>query len=574
MTLGLFRSAVAGILLGVGVASPVVAGEVLLIHGHIYTGVANSPWAEAISVNDSHIDALGTTDQLLKHRQPDAQIIDLRGHTVIPGIVDSHLHMLYGAIALHGFNLSTPEASITPDQPRILVKRVKEYAASHPADRILFGRADFATVAPFAPTHALLDSAVSDRPVIVHNTSEHALWLNAKALALAGITDQPVADANEERYIIRDASGHPTGVLLEAAMEVMERVVWKTLPLEDQLSLLRDASHYLNRYGITSVVNATGNLREIKLFGTLRDRGELTVRTRTAFGSVAVPHRLTPQFLADLEEARTRYHDDWVSANLVKFFADGSTGLYPPLVYAPADFKALVLELDRRGYQLMTHAQRDDTVHLALDAYENAVRINGPRDRRLRIEHDLVIAESDMPRYSQVGVIAVMQPALCCSEVGTNWDPRVTVPSDRWHSLASLGVVLGFSSDWPCVWPPNPFTNVQQAVTRAVWQSKDTANVTGEPLDGAAQAGARRTGKIYSPQERITVRQAIDAYTRGSAYAAFMDDRVGSLQVGKLADIAVLSQDVFKVPPGQIDKTRVVLTMVGGKVVYDDLQLH
>jgi predicted amidohydrolase YtcJ len=548
----------------------VYAGDLLLLHGHIYTGAQMSPWAEAVSVSKGRIDAVGSDKELLKRKTAKTRVIDLHGHTVIPGIVDSHLHMLYGAIALHGFNLSTPEASITPDQPEELIARIKEYAASHPNDKILLGRADFSAAPPYAPTRELLDRAVSDRPVVVHNTSEHCLWLNGKALALAGITDQPVADPDEERNIIRDASGQPTGLLLEAAMEIMERAVWKHIPVEEQLSMVRDASRYLNRYGITSVVNATGNLAEIKLFGTLRDRGELTVRTRTAFGAVAVPHHLTPRFLAELDEARTTYHDEWVSANLVKFFADGSTGLIPPLVYAPSEYKAIVVELDRRGYQLMTHAQRDDTVHLALDAYADAVRENGPRDRRLRIEHDMVMTDADMPRYASLSVIAAMQPALCCSDIGTNYDPKQTTPSDRWHSLEDAGVVIAFSSDWPCIWPPNPFLNVQEATTREIWHSDDTAGVMGEPLDGAAQAGARPTGKFYSPAERITVQQAIDAYTKESAYASFFDDHVGTLEPGKLADIAVLSQDVFTVPHGEIAKTEVVMTLVGGKIVYQN----
>jgi predicted amidohydrolase YtcJ len=548
----------------------VYAGDLLLLHGHIYTGAQKSPWAEAVSVNKGRIDAVGSDKELLMRKTAKTRVIDLHGHTVIPGIVDSHLHMLYGAIALHGFNLSTPEASITPDQPEALVARIKEYAANHPSDKILLGRADFSAAPPYAPTHELLDRAVSDRPVVVHNTSEHCLWLNGKALALAGITDQPVADPDEERNIIRDASGHPTGLLLEAAMEVMERAVWKQIPVEEQLSMLRDASRYLNRYGITSVVNATGNLAEIKLFGTLTDRGELTVRTRTAFGAVAVPHHLTSRFLAELDEARTTYHDEWVSANLVKFFADGSTGLIPPLVYTPSEYKAIVVELDRRGYQLMTHAQRDDTVHLALDAYADAVRENGPRDRRLRIEHDMVMTDADMPRYASLSVIAAMQPALCCSDIGTNYDPKRATPSDRWHSLEDAGVVIAFSSDWPCIWPPNPFLNVQEAATREIWHSDDTAGVMGEPLDGAAQAGARPTGEFYSPAERITVQQAIDAYTKGSAYASFFDDHVGTLEPGKLADIAVLSQDVFTVPHEEISKTKVVMTLVGGRVVYQN----
>lgn len=547
-----------------------VASDVLLVHGHIYTGNPKAAWAEALSVTGSRIDAVGTDKEISKRRSTNTHVIDLRGHTVIPGIVDSHTHVLFGAIELHGFNLSTPEASITPDNPQVLVARIKDYASSHPNDKIVFGRADFSAAPPYAPTHEVLDRAVSDRPLVIHNTSEHALWLNARALALAGITDQPVADPVEERNVIRDASGHPSGVLIEAAMELMERAVRAQLPVEQQLAWLRDATRYLNRYGITSVVNATGDLEEIRLYAALRDRGELTVRTRTSFGAVAVPHRLTPEFLADLEEARTKYHDEWVSANLVKFFADGSTGLIPPVVYEPAKYKALVMELDRRGYQLMTHAQRGDSVHLILDAYQDAVRTNGPRDRRLRIEHDLVVQNADIPRYAALSVIAVMQPVFCCTEMGTNYDPNETTPSDEWRAFKNAGVVLAFSSDWPCSWPPDPFISIQEATTREIWHSDDTANVLGQPMDGTAQGGARPTGKFYSPEQRITVPEAIDAYTRGSAYAAFLDNRVGTLEPGKEADLAVLSQDVFTVPREAIGKTKVVMTMVGGKTVYEE----
>ena len=166
---------------------------------------------------------------------------------------------------------------------------------------------------------------------------------------------------------------------------VIERAVAERVPLEDKLAMLKAATRYLNGYGITSVVNATGNLGEIRLFAALRDRGELTVRTRTSFGSVAVPHHLTAGLLADLEEARRLYHDDWVAANLVKFFADGSTGLIPPLVYTPEAYQELVMEFDRLGYQIMTHAARNDSVHMILDTYERVEQSHGPRDRRLRI---------------------------------------------------------------------------------------------------------------------------------------------------------------------------------------------
>jgi predicted amidohydrolase YtcJ len=544
------------------------ADETLLLHGHIYTGAAGSPWANAIAVKGARIEAIGSDAEILKHRRGHARIIDLGGRTVIPGVVDSHLHMLYGAFALHGLNLSTPESSITPDRGDLLIGRLRAYAAEHMKDPILFGRADFSTVPPTTPRSELLDRAVPDRPLVIHNTSEHALWLNSAALKMAGLTDRPATDADEERGVVRDASGHPTGVLLEAAMQLAARAVRSRLSVEDQLAMLQAASHYLNRFGITSVVSATGDLAEIKLYAALRDRGLLTVRTRTAFGAVAVPHRLTPQFLADLEEARRLYHDDWVSADLVKFFADGSTGLVPPLVYQPADYDALVMALDDRGYQLMTHALRADSVHMVLDAYERLEKAHGPRDRRLRIEHADLVDAADLPRFKELGVIADMQPTFCCGDDGANFDPAESIPSDRWHSLQEDGATLAFSSDWPCTWPPDPFVSIQETATRQVWKSDDTANIAGQSVDGAAQGGAKPTGAIYVPAERIGVEDAVRAYTVGSAYAARTEDRVGTLEAGKFADLAVLSQDIFSVNPEAIGKTRVTMTMVGGKVVY------
>ena len=543
------------------------AGDTVLVHGHIYTGNPQAPWAEALAVKGARIEAVGSDAAVLKHRDH-ARVIDLHGQTVIPGIVDSHTHVLYGAYALHGMNLSTPEASITPDKPELFVARLKAYAASHPHDAVLFGRADFSAVPPTTPTHALLDRAVADRPVVIHNTSEHALWLNSAALAMAGITDRQVADGDEERGVIRDASGHPSGVLLEAAMQLAARAVDARVPLEEKLAMLEAATRYLNGFGITSVVNATGDLAELKLYAALRDRGTLTVRTRTSFGAVAVQHHLTPAFLADLEQARRLYHDDWVSANLVKFFADGGTGLIPPLVYSAHDYQDLVMELDSRGFQIMTHALRTDSVHMILDTYERLEQAHGARDRRLRIEHADVVEAADVPRFAQLKVIADMQPTFCCGEDGGNYDPTDEVVSDRWHSLKQSGAVLAFSSDWPCTWPPDPFVSIQETATRQVWKSADTAAVAGAPLDGAGQGGAAVTGAIYAPEERISVADAVRAYTQGSAFAAFSDDRVGTLEVGKLADLAVLSQDIFAVAPETIGKTRVVTTMVGGKIVY------
>jgi predicted amidohydrolase YtcJ len=207
---------VAALPLLIALLLPIAArgSDTLLIHGHIYTGNPNAPWAQALAITGTRIDAVGTDQEILGHKLTNTVVIDLNGRTVIPGISDAHTHMWFGAMELHGFNLSTPEASITADSPDALVEKIKAYAASHPRDKVLIGRADFGTVVPATPTHELLDRAVPDRPVIIHNTSEHALWVNAKALEFAGITDRP-EDPAEERNIIRDASGHPNGILLD-----------------------------------------------------------------------------------------------------------------------------------------------------------------------------------------------------------------------------------------------------------------------------------------------------------------------------------------------------------------------
>jgi predicted amidohydrolase YtcJ len=553
-------------------ASALFASDTVLIHGHIYTGNPKAPWVQALAITGTRIDAVGTDAEILRRRAANTQVIDLQGWTVVPGFSDDHTHMWQGALALHGLNLSTPEASITPeDDPDVLVKRLKAYAASHPDDKVLFARADFSTEPPATPTHELLDRAVADRPVIVHNSSEHALWVNAKALAVAGITDRPLANPEEEKYIVRDAGGHPTGMLMEAAMQVMERALASQLSRDEKLALLRDASLYLNRYGITSITNASGSLAEIELYAALRDRGQLTVRIRTAFGAIGATHHLTPEFLADLDQARNLYHDDWVSANLVKFFADGGTGEVPPLMYEPAEYKKLVLELDKRGYQIMTHTYRPDTSRLVVDTYEQVEKVNGPRDRRLRVEHADFVSGQDVPRMAKLSLIASMQPAFCCDKDGTNYDPNEHATTDRWQSMEKSGVTLAFGSDWPCSWPPDPLIAIQEAVTRTIWRpGNGRKDFPGGVFDGAGQGGTVATKESYVPEERLTVEQAVNAYTQGSSYARFTDDRMGTLEAGKEADLAMLSQDIFSGKPEDIAKAKVVITMVGGNVVFKE----
>ncbi|HVI09774.1 MAG TPA: amidohydrolase [Candidatus Binatia bacterium] len=561
-------SCVAALLISSGAA---FAADTLLVHGRIYTGNPKAPWAQALSISGTRIAAVGADREILSRQRAGTKIIDLHGQTVIPGFSDSHTHMWLGALALHGLNLSTPQESITPDEnPDELVRRLKSYAANHPGDKIIFARADFYTEPPKLPTRELLDHAVPDRPVIVHNSAEHALWVNTPALRLAGITDQPVPNPEQEKYIVRDSAHRPTGVLMEAAMRLMEHALAQELSLEEKLALLRQAFHHLNSYGITSITNASGDLAEIQLYAALRDRGQLTVRVKTAFGEIGSRHHLTPEFLADLEKARSLYHDEWVSAGLVKFFADGGTGAIPPLIYEPEEYKNLVLALDKRGYQIETHTYRPDTAHMVVETYEAVEKENGPRDRRMRIEHADFVPAEDVPLLSTASLIPSMQPAFCCDKEGTNYDPNEHHTTDLWQSMEQNHVRLAFGSDWPCTWPVDPLIGIQEAVTRQIWQPPvGHKDFPGGVFDGAGQAGSVATPQNYAPQERLTVEQAVDAYTRGSAYARFSDDHVGTLEPGKQADLAVLSQNIFSMKPEEIAKSHVVLTMIAGRLVFE-----
>jgi hypothetical protein len=246
--------------------------------------------------------------------------------------------------------------------------------------------------------------------------------------------------------------------------------------------------------------------------------------------------------------------------------------MIPPLTYEPGEYKNLVMELDKRGYQVMTHALRGDSAHMVLDTYEQVANLNGPRDRRFRMEHAEIFPAEDLPRFAKLSVLVSTQPSFCCGDSGSNFDPQDKTPTDRWQSLEQSGATLAFGSDWPCTWPPDPFVGMQQVVQRTVWHSAAASAMVGGVFDGGAQGGAIPTLSSYIPEERITVEQALKAYTSGSAYARFSEDRLGTLEVGKEADLAVLSQDIFSVAHGELAKTRVLLTMVGGKVVFNEMQ--
>jgi predicted amidohydrolase YtcJ len=561
LALGLFGAACLGI--GVSAARAQTA-DLLLEHGRIWTANPSRPWVEALAIRGERILAVGSNSEIERLHGPRTQVIELGGRMAMPGVIDSHIHFLDGSLSLDQFAL---DDAGTLDEVK---RRIRAFAAAHPDRPWLLGHGWYYPVFKPAnlPTKEILDELVPDRPVVVECFDAHSVWVNSKALALAGITRQ-TPDPRQEGLVIgvivRDPkTGEPTGVLKEGAADIMRRLVPQPTR-EGKLKALRAGLAEAGRHGVTSGLNATGSIEEMELYDELRQQGELTVRMHTA---MMLEPKLTPATLERYEQARTRFHDDWVRAGVIKAFMDGvveahTAGMLEPytddpkvsgfLNYDPEQFRKLVVELDRRRFQVMTHAIGDRAIRVTLDAYEAAERSNGARDRRFRIEHIEIINPADISRFGRLGVIASMQPFHCYPDEDTIsiWagaiGPKRLPYAWAWRDLAAAGARLAFGSDWPIV-SLDPFIGLQNAVTRQ--------DNKGNPSGG------------WVGHQKVTLNQALAAYTRDAAYAEFEDNVKGSLEVGKLADVIVLSQNLFETPALDIHKTRVVATVVGGRIVY------
>jgi hypothetical protein len=544
--------------------------ELLLLNGHVYTSNPARPWAKALAIHNGRIVAVGDDAEIVKLQGLATRVIKLDGRMVMPGIIDSHIHFLDGSFSLDQLNLDDAYMAVE------IQRRLREFAGSHPDRAWLLARGWLydAFKPSGLPTKQILDEIVPDRPVVLECYDGHSVWVNSKALALAGIsndTPDPQQAGIMVGTIVRDpASGEATGVLKEEAVALVRKVIPQ--PSHDEkLRALRAGLREANKHGLTSVLNASGSIEEMELYAELRRKGELTVRTITA---LMMEPQLDEKTLAQYEEGRRRFHDEWVRGGVIKAFMDGvieshTAAMIEPysddpkltgsMNYSPEQFRANVLELDRRQFQVITHAIGDRAIRTTLDAYQAAQQSYGPRDRRFRIEHIENINPLDIPRFGRLGVIASMEPFHCYPEPNLanvwarNVGPERLPYSFAWHSIAAGGAKLAFGSDWPVV-SLDPFIGIQNAVTRQNW--------SGEPAEGFVGA------------EKVTLDQALAAYTRDAAYAQFEDKLKGSIEPGKLADIIVLSQDLFTVKPLEIRKTTPVLTIVGGKIVYDDKSVN
>jgi len=541
------------------VAACVQPADSVVINAKIYTVNPKQPWVEALAVRDGKIVAVGSARDIAAYRTPATRVIDAQGRLVLPGFTDCHIHFMEGSLGLLHVDLNGA-ATVAEIQ-----KRVNEYATAHPREPWILGMGwTYPTFAPSGmPDKKYLDAVVPGRPVYLEAYDGHTSWANSKALAAAGITRATTDPANGK--IVRDAQGEATGALLEAAGDLVSSVAPK--PTRDErLAALRKGLHEANRFGLVRVHSAGGDFEWLDLYDELRRAGDLTVRQYIAY--FLDPPELTPAAIEKIEQARHTYTGDWISAGAVKTMLDGvveahtaamlgpysdDDNLTGKLFWDPAKYKAAVAELDRRGFQIFTHAIGDRAVRLALDAYEAARDQNHTQDARPRVEHIETITAADIPRFGSLGVIASFQPLHAYPDDDTlkiwarNAGPDRASRAWVWHSIAASGGRLAFGSDWPVV-TLNPWPGVQTALTR-------------QTDEGVPPGG-------WLPQERLSLEAAIHGYTLGAAIAGRREKTEGSLEPGKLADLIVLSQNLFDIDPHQIGRTEVVLTMVGGKVVY------
>jgi predicted amidohydrolase YtcJ len=562
--IGLTAALYSGIGLAARQAAPAPADKIVT-HARIYTVNDKQPWAEALAIRGGRIVAVGSDQEIAAFRGGSTQVIDAAGRLVLPGFEDCHIHFMDGSLGLTQVDLN--DATTVPE----IQKRVKQYAASHPAEKEPWITGMGWTYPTFGaaalPDKKILDDIVPDRPVYLVAFDGHSSWANSKALAMAGITKGTTDPPNGK--IVRNANGEPTGALKESAGDLVARHMPKPTRAE-RLAALRSGIHEANKVGLTRVQSAGQDFEYLDMFDELRRSGDLTLRFYIAY--FLDPPELRPQDLEKIESARHTYHDEWISGGAVKTMLDGvveahTAAMLTPysddptqvgkMFWDPEKYKAAIAELDKRGLQIFTHAIGEKAVRTALDAYENAAQSNHTSDARPRIEHIETIAADDIPRFGKLGVIASVQPLHLYPDADTleiwarNAGPERAQRAWSFHSIQAHGGKLAFGSDWPVV-TMNPWKGLQTGVTRKTSE--------GKPEGG------------FVPTEAVSLEDGIKAYTLGAAFAGRRELDEGSLETGKLADLIIVDQDLFKVPPSKIDQTKVLLTLVGGKVVYQSDQ--
>lgn len=520
-------------------------------------------FTEAVAIANGRILAVGSDTEIEAYVGRNTKVVDLKGRLAVPGLIDSHAHFIGGGFQLLSVDLK--DARSEEEFTRRIAEKAKTLA---PGRWMLGGDWDEqAWASAKLPTRQMIDAVTGNNPVFLSRYDGHAVLVNSLALKQAGVT-RATADP-VGGVIVRDATGEPTGIFKDAAQDQIARVI--PPPTEAEMTeALRAALAEAARVGLTSVHSITvdadswnGSFTgEIQLLRRAELEGWLTCRM----------YEIIPitrwEKLRDAGLARNM-GDDFIKLGAVKGFADGSLGsatawMYEPfaddpsnrgiplpLMNPPAKMEALASGADQAQIQICIHAIGDRAVAEILDMY---ARLGGGNAaaHRFRIEHAQHMRPQDFARFAQLGIVASMQPYHAIDD-GRWAEKRLGHERARWsyawRSMLDAGVPVAFGSDWP-VAPLSPILGIYAAVTRAT-------------LDGKHPDG-------WFPEQRLTVEEALRAYTQGSAYAAFQEVEKGSITPGKLGDVVVLSDDLFTIPPAKIKDAHVVMTIVGGKVVYQN----
>jgi predicted amidohydrolase YtcJ len=526
--------------------------DLILLNGRIWTGNKKQIWAEAIAAKGERIIFVGTNVEAKKLADAKTRVIDLQGKLTLPGFIDDHTHFIEGGFHLLSVDLRD---AATPAE---FAERIRNRAAKLPKGRwIRGGDWDHERWGGELPVKEWIDKFTTDNPVFVTRLDGHMGLANSAALKLAGLTkDTPSPSGGT---IVKDAvTGEPTGVLKDDAMSLM----YKIIPDENDAEYeeaLQASLNYAASVGVTSVQDIT-SWRDYEVYKKFKNANRLTVRiyARTPVSSWQRQAELVKQ---------QGVGDHWLKLGGLKAFMDGSLGSTTALFFEPftdaPDNRGLMLEAntpegklketmkqaDSAGLQCSIHAIGDRANHLLLNYFEAIEKENGKRDRRFRIEHAQHLLPDDIKRFAQLGVIPSMQPYHAADD-GRWAEKRIGKQRMKttyaFRSLLDAGAVLTFGSDW-FVAPLSPIAGIHAAVTR-------------QTIDGKNPNG-------WVPEQKISVEEAIRAYTSSCAYAEFAENDKGTLEIGKLADIVVLSQDLFKINPTNIEKTKVVYTIVGGRVI-------
>ncbi len=526
--------------------------DTVLLNGNIYTGDEKISRVEAVAIVDGKIAAVGSTEEIKRWVGRGTKEIDLAGRFVMPGFNDGHVHFANGGRSLLSVNVGGTRSLAEFEQ------RIRGRLDDFPPGEWVTGRGWDHSLwqENRVPTRADLDSISTKHPMIFTRVDGHSAVANSLALEMAGITGE--TEAPQGGAIVLDGDGVPTGWLKETAQGLVFRLVPKVTHEQRKQGLLlalEDAA----RNGITSIHDNSG-WEDFLVLQELKEEGKLTLRV-TEWLPFGAP-------LDELKRMRREggTTDPWLKTGALKGVTDGSGGslsaaMLEPFANAPGNrgllrqdpetWKKMAVGRDFESFQIALHAIGDRANRVALDAFEAARKINKRKDARHRIEHSQFVHRDDMPRFKELEVIASAQPCHLLSDL--RWAPAILGPEREyeayaWNTLQKLGVMLAFGTDYP-VEPLNPFRGLFAAVAR-------------EFEDGSGPEGGWR------PEEKISIEEAIRAYTLGSAYAEFEERRKGTLSPGKFADLIVLSQDITAVPASDILKTEVLLTMVGGKVVF------